>query len=109
MFCVFFAAVATANRRCAHQVRRARLRSALCQKRSLESSHIAVPTLDGLTDNWRRDLIRNLDVPDFAVALRGEVGEQLWDDRHIAYLVAAKAEAACDVFKRGPAEHHQAI
>src|SRR5262249_40427708 len=29
--------------------------------------------------------------------------------RHIAYLMAAEAEAACDVFKRGPAEHGQAI
>src|SRR5262249_16829781 len=27
----------------------------------------------------------------------------------IAYLMAAEAEAACDVFKRGPAEHGQAI
>src|SRR5689334_18541601 len=41
--------------------------------------------------------------------MRGEVGEQLWDYRQIAYLVAAQPEAACDVFKRGPAEHSQAI
>src|SRR5262249_3823797 len=31
------------------------------------------------------------------------------DQRHIAYLVAAQAEAACDVFERRPAEHSQAI
>jgi hypothetical protein len=31
-------------------------------------------------------------------------GEQVWDYRHIAYLMAAEAEAACDAFKRGPAE-----
>src|SRR5206468_6376951 len=42
-------------------------------------------------------------------ALRGEVGEQLRDDRHIADLVAAQAEAARDIFERGPAEHSQAI
>jgi hypothetical protein len=45
----------------------------------LESSHIAVPALDGLADYRRRDLIGDLDVPDFAFALRGEVGEQLGD------------------------------
>src|SRR5258708_2245478 len=72
-------------------------------------SHIAVAALDGLADRRRRDLIGDLYVPDFAFALRGEVGEQLWDDRHIAYLVAAQAEAAGDVFERGPAEHSQAI
>ena len=54
-------------------------------------------------------LIRDLDVPDFAFALRGEVGEQFRDDRHIADLVAAQAEAARDVFERRPAEHSQAI
>ena len=37
--------------------------------------------LDGLADRRRGDLIRNLDVPDFAFALRGEVGEQLRDWR----------------------------
>jgi hypothetical protein len=31
------------------------------------------------------------------------------DYRHIAYLVAAQAEAAPDFFKRGPTEHSQAI
>src|SRR6476620_10358307 len=72
-------------------------------------SHIAVPALDGLADHRRRDLIGDLDVPHFAFALRSEVGEQLRDYRHIAYLVAAQAEAACDVFERGPAEHSQAI
>jgi hypothetical protein len=56
-------------------------------------SHIAVPALDVLADHRCCDLVRDLDVPDFAFALRCEVGEQLWDDRHIAYLVAAQAEA----------------
>src|ERR1700720_2478031 len=72
-------------------------------------SHIAVPALDGLADHRRRDLIGDLDVPHFAFALRGEVGEQLRDYRHIAYLVAAQAKATCDFFERGPAEHRQAI
>src|SRR5271166_4778668 len=72
-------------------------------------SHIAVPALDGLADHRRRDLVGDLDVPHFAFALRGEVGKQLRDYRHIAYLVAAQAEAACNVFERGPAEHSQAI
>src|SRR6266567_739151 len=72
-------------------------------------SHIAVPAFDGLADHRCRDLIGDLDVPHFAFALRGEVGEQLRDCRHIAYLVAAQAEAAGDVFERGPAEHSQAI
>src|SRR5436305_1621397 len=68
-----------------------------------------MPALDGLADYRRGDLIRDLDVPQFAFSLRHEVGEQLRDDRHIAYLVAAQAEAACDVFERGPAEHSQAV
>src|ERR1700734_246584 len=72
-------------------------------------SHIAVAALDGLADHRCRDLIRDLDVPDFAVALRGEVGEQFWDDRHIADLVAAQAEALRDFFERRPAEHSQAV
>src|SRR5262245_55724089 len=72
-------------------------------------SHIAVPALDGMADHRCRDLIGDMDVPDFAFDLCGEVGEQLRDHRHIAYLVAAQAEAACDVFERGPAEHSQAI
>jgi hypothetical protein len=59
-------------------------------------SHIAVPALDGLADRRCRNLIGDLDVPHFAFALRGEVGEQLWDYRHIAYLVAAQAEAASE-------------
>src|SRR5215471_2255879 len=75
----------------------------------IKCSHIAVPALDGLADHRRRDLVGDLDVPHFAFALRGEVGEQLRDHRHIAYLVAAQAEAACDAFERGPAEHGQAI
>ena len=70
---------------------------ATCAKRS----HIAVAALDGLADHRGRDLIRDLDVPHFAFALGGEVGEQLRDCRHIAYLVAAQAEAACDVFEPG--------
>src|SRR4029077_10597606 len=61
------------------------------------SSHIAVPALDGLADHRRRDLIGDLDIPDFAVALRGEISEQLRDHRHIAYLLAAQAAAARDV------------
>jgi hypothetical protein len=64
-------------------------------------SHIAVPALDGLPDYRCRDLIGDLDVPHLAFALRGEVGEELRDDRQIAYLVAAQAEAASDVFERG--------
>src|SRR5262249_30214455 len=72
-------------------------------------SHIAVPALDGLADHRRRDLVGDLDVPHFAFALRGEVGEQLRDHRHIADLVAAQAEGARDFFERGPAEHSQAI
>src|SRR3982074_1768365 len=72
-------------------------------------SHVAVPALDGLADHRRRDLVGDLDVPYFAFALRGEVGEQLRDYRHIAYLVAAQVEAARDFFERGPAEHSQAI
>src|ERR1019366_9071385 len=59
-------------------------------------SHIAVPALDGLADHRCRDIIGDLDVPHFAFALGGEVGEQLRDYRHIAYLVAAQAEAASD-------------
>src|SRR5215469_1158362 len=75
----------------------------------IKCSHIAVPTLDGLADHRRRDLVGDLDVPQFAFALRGEVGEQLGDDRHIADLVAAQVEAARDLFERGPAEHGQAV
>src|SRR5215470_11849438 len=74
-----------------------------------KGSHIAVPALDGLPDYRCGDLIGDLDVPDFAFALRGEVGKQLWDYRHIAYLVAAQPEATGNVFKRGPPEHSQAI
>src|ERR1700724_2750473 len=72
-------------------------------------SHIAVPALDGLADHRRRDLVGDLDVPDFAFALRGEVDEQLRDDRHVANLVAAQVEAARDFFECGPAEHSQAV
>src|SRR5215510_9981353 len=60
------------------------------------ASHIAVPALDGLAYYRRRNLVGDLDVPYFAFALRGEVGEQLRDIRHIAYLVAAQAEAVRD-------------
>src|SRR5205807_9858764 len=49
------------------------------------------------------------DVPHFAFALRGEVGEQLRDYRHIADLMAAQVEAARDLLERGPAEHGQAV
>src|ERR1051325_8495036 len=72
-------------------------------------SHIAVPARDGLADHRGRDFIRDLDVPHLAFPLRGEIGKQLGDYRHIAYLVAARAETACDVFERGPAEHSQAV
>jgi hypothetical protein len=68
-----------------------------------------VPALDGLADYRRRDLVGDLDVPHFAFALRGEVGEQFRDYGHIADLVAAQAEAARDFFERGPAEDSQAI
>src|SRR3984885_2199000 len=76
---------------------------------AVKPSHIAVAALDGLADYRCRDLIRDLDVPDFAFALRGEVGEQLRDQRHIAYLVATQAETARDFFERWPAEHSQAV
>src|SRR5262245_253848 len=76
---------------------------------SSKSSHIAVPALDGLAYYRRRNLVGDLDVPYFAFALRGECGEQLRDTRHIAYLVAAQAEALRDFFQRGPAEHGQAV
>src|SRR5262245_2653608 len=72
-------------------------------------SHIAVPALDGLADRRCGDLVGDLDVPDLAFALRGEIGEQFWDDRHIANLVTAQAEAARDAFERGPAEDGPAI
>src|SRR3954452_14155410 len=68
-----------------------------------------MPALDGLADDRCRDLVRDLDIPDLAVALRGEIGEQLGDHRDIADLVAAQAEAAGDVLERGPAEHRQAV
>src|SRR5205085_8920591 len=42
------------------------------------ASHIAVPALEGLAHHRRRNLVGDLDVPHFAFALRGEVGEQLW-------------------------------
>ena len=61
-----------------------------------------MPALDGLADHRRGDLVGDLDVPDFAFALRGEVGEQLRDDRCIANLMAAQAEAARDAALDGP-------
>src|SRR5258706_8498536 len=84
-------------------------RSRYMQPTCPKCSHTAVPALDGLADHRCRYLIGDLDVPHFAFALRGEVGEQLRDYRHIAYLVASQAEAASDVFERGPAERGQAI
>ena len=63
-----------------------------------------MPALDGLADRRRRDLVGDLDVPNFAGPLRDEVGEQLRDDRHIANLVAARAETARDIFERGSAD-----
>ena len=74
-----------------------------------DSSHIAMPALDGLADHRGGHLIRDLDVPQFGFALRGEVGEQFWDDRDIADFVAAQAEAAGDGFERRPAEHSEAV
>ena len=56
-----------------------------------------MPAFDGLADHRRRHLVGDLDVPYFAFALCGEIREQFRDHRHIAYLVAAQAEAACDV------------
>src|SRR6266478_5095550 len=84
-------------------------RSRYMQPTCPKCSHIAVPALDGLADRRCRDLIGDLDVPHLTFALRSEVGEQLRDYRHIAYLVAAQAEAASDVFQRRPAEHSQAV
>src|SRR5262250_2965828 len=86
-----------------------RARSRYLQPTCSKCSHIAVPALDGLADRRCRDLIGDVDVPHFAFALRDEVGEQLRDYRHIAYLVAPQAEAASDVLQRRPAEHGQAI
>jgi hypothetical protein len=67
----------------------------------VEISHLAVGAFDGLAHDRCRDLIGNLDVPDFAFALRCEVGEQFWDHRHIADLVAAQTEAARNVSSTG--------
>src|SRR5579859_3200821 len=83
-------------------------RVSLCSTRAT-GSHIAVAAFDGLADHRCGDLIGNLDVPDFAVALRGEVGEQFGDDRHVADLVAAQAKTAGDIFERRPPEHRQAV
>src|SRR5262249_56994705 len=44
-----------------------------------------------------------------ALAWRREGGDTLGDWPHLAYPGAAQAEAACDAFERGPAEHGQAI
>jgi hypothetical protein len=68
----------------------------------IKYSHITVPALDGLADQRRRDVVGDLDVPHFAFALRGEVGEQLRGYRYIADLVAAQVEAARDFFERWP-------
>src|SRR5437763_1643519 len=71
--------------------------------------HIAVAALDRLADHRRGDLIRDLDIPQFAFTLGDEVGEQLRDHRHVANLMATQPEPACDVFERGPAEYREAI
>jgi hypothetical protein len=68
-----------------------------------------VTALDCLADSRGRHLVGDLDVPDFAFALRREIGEQLWNDRHVADLMAAQAEAACDVLERGAAEDCLAV
>src|SRR4051812_15429409 len=65
--------------------------------------------LDGLADHRCGDLVRDLDVPQFGVSLRGEIGEQRRNARPIANLMTARAEAARDFFGRGPAEPGQAI
>src|ERR1700761_7105413 len=75
----------------------------------MKRSHVAVAALDGRADDRGGDLIRDLDVPDFAFALGAKVGEQFWDDRHVANLMTAQAEAAGDVLERRPAEHRQAV
>src|SRR3981081_2606619 len=56
---------------------------------TFELSHIAVPALDELADHRCGDLIGDLDVPDFAVALRHEVGEQFWDEGNNGNLLSA--------------------
>src|SRR5262249_27164417 len=73
------------------------------------SSQLAVTALDCLADGRGRHLVGDLDVPDFAFALRREVGEQLWNDRYVTDLMAAQAEAACDVLERGAAEDCLAV
>src|SRR3954470_4152010 len=68
-----------------------------------------MPALDRLADHRCGDLIGDLDIPEFGFALGCEVGEQLWDHRDVADLVAAQAEAAGDGFERGPAEQSEMI
>ena len=65
----------------------------------LRPSQLAVTVLDCLADSRGRHLVGDLDV-----ALRREIGEQLWNDRQVAHLMAAQAEAASDVLERGAAE-----
>src|SRR4029077_21040480 len=72
-------------------------------------SQLAVTALDCLADGRGRHLVGYFDVPDFAFALRREVCEQLWNDRHVAVSMAAKAEAARDVLERGAAEDRLAV
>src|SRR5262245_853235 len=72
-------------------------------------SQLAVTALDSLADGRGRHLVGYLDVPDFAFALRREVCEQLWNDRHVANLMASHAEAARDVLERGAAEDRLAV
>src|SRR5215467_14378563 len=73
------------------------------------TSQLAVTALDGLADGRGSHLVGDLDVPDFTFALRREVGEQLWNDRQVADLMAAQPEAACDVLERGAAEDGLAV
>src|SRR5690348_4743213 len=78
-------------------------------REQLNISHIPMAALDGLADHRRRDLIGNLDIPDFTVALLGKVGEQLRDHRYVADLVAAQAETVRDLLERRPAEQRPAV
>src|SRR5262245_16944884 len=86
-----------------------RLDVRICISTSRRASQLAVTALDCLADGRRSHLVGDLDVPDFAFALRREVGEQLWNDRYVTDLMAAQAEAACDVLERGAAEDCLAV
>src|SRR5262249_22867432 len=96
-----------------HRLRRAAKRQSVGRNSEAycasDTSHHPMPALDRLPDHRRRDLIRDLDVPDLALPLRAEIREQLRDHRHVADLVPAQPEPARDVFESRPAEHRQAV